>query len=226
MAMPISPQPLAVGEPSPALKESIQNPTNQITYATRLYQSKAAANLNQTQLKPIELVHGVPTIQFSMDERMEFSKEEGLHQAIVVKQSSNVPDLPTMRTILPKNFGIKGQVLIGQLAPRQLLVRADQHEDFVNSLARAVQYFNHNGKEHQIRVFPWSVGFNGNEETTKAIVWISFPKLPTELFAKNVLLSIASAVCKPIAIDKATQIKSRPCTARVKVILDLLDNLP
>lgn len=31
---------------------------------------------------------------------------------------------------------------------------------------------------------------------------------------------------KPIAIDKATQVKSRPSTARVKVILDLLDKLP
>lgn len=140
MAAPISPQPLAVGEPSPPLKESIQNHPNQIKYDARLYQSKLAANLNKTQLKPIELVHGVPTIQFSMDERMEFAKEEGLHQAIVMKQSSNVLDLPTMRTILPKLFCIKGQVLIGQLAPRQLLVRTDQHEDFVNSLARAVQY--------------------------------------------------------------------------------------
>ncbi|KAG5619097.1 hypothetical protein H5410_018921 [Solanum commersonii] len=31
---------------------------------------------------------------------------------------------------------------------------------------------------------------------------------------------------KPIAIDKASQIKSRPSTARVKVILDLMEKLP
>ncbi|XP_049378180.1 vacuolar-processing enzyme-like [Solanum stenotomum] len=47
-----------------------------------------------------------------------------------------------------------------------------------------------------------------------------------DLFAKKSLLSIASAVGKPIAIDKATQIKSRPSTARVKVILDLMEKLP
>ncbi|KAH0723047.1 hypothetical protein KY289_006091 [Solanum tuberosum] len=35
-----------------------------------------------------------------------------------------------------------------------------------------------------------------------------------------------SAVGKPIAIDKATQIKSRPSTTRVKVILDLMEKLP
>lgn len=46
------------------------------------------------------------------------------------------------------------------------------------------------------------------------------------LFAMRSLLSIASAVGKPIAIDKATQLKSRPSTAKVKVILDLMNKHP
>lgn len=157
---------------------------------------------------------------------MEYAKEEGLHQAIVVKLSSNAPDLITLRNVLPKLFGIKGPVLIGQLAHRQLLVRVDQHDDFVNSLARSLKYFKYNGKEHQIRIFPWSLDFNVNEETTKAMVWILLPNLPTELFAMKALLPIASVAGKPIAIDKATQTKSRPSTARVKVILDLMHKLP
>ncbi|KAG5573243.1 hypothetical protein H5410_063009 [Solanum commersonii] len=57
-------------------------------------------------------------------------------------------------------------------------------------------------------------------------VWISLPRLSPDLFAKRSLLSIASAVGRPIAIDKATQDKTRPSTARVKVILDLMDKLP
>ncbi|WMV19712.1 hypothetical protein MTR67_013097, partial [Solanum verrucosum] len=58
------------------------------------------------------------------------------------------------------------------------------------------------------------------------MVWISLPNLSTDLFAKKSLLSIALEVGKPIAIDKATQIKSRPSTTRVKVILDLMKKLP
>lgn len=46
------------------------------------------------------------------------------------------------------------------------------------------------------------------------------------LFAKKSLMSIASAEGKPVAIDKATQEKSRPSTTRVKVEHDLLGNLP
>ncbi|WMV06725.1 hypothetical protein MTR67_000110 [Solanum verrucosum] len=42
----------------------------------------------------------------------------------------------------------------------------------------------------------------------------------------NIIEAQASAVGKPIAIDKATQIKSRPSTVRVNVILDLMEKLP
>ncbi|WMV19704.1 hypothetical protein MTR67_013089 [Solanum verrucosum] len=58
------------------------------------------------------------------------------------------------------------------------------------------------------------------------MVWISLPNLSPDLFAKKSLLSIASDVGKPIAIDKATQIKSRPITTRVKVILAVMKKLP
>ncbi|KAG5615910.1 hypothetical protein H5410_015734 [Solanum commersonii] len=59
-------------------------------------------------------------------------------------------------------------------------------------------------KEHQCRVFPWSIGYNPKEEMTLAVVYISLLNLSPDLFAKKSLLSIASAVGKPIAIDKAT----------------------
>lgn len=59
-----------------------------------------------------------------------------------------------------------------------------------------------------------------------AVTWISLPNLSADFFAMRSLLSIASVVGKPIAIDKATQTKSRPNTPRVKVILDLLDKHP
>lgn len=59
-----------------------------------------------------------------------------------------------------------------------------------------------------------------------AAVWISLSSLPPELFARRALMSIAAAVGKPISIDKATQLRSRPSTVRVKVILNILDKHP
>ncbi|PHU08825.1 hypothetical protein BC332_20685 [Capsicum chinense] len=71
-----------------------------------------------------------------------------------------------------------------------------------------------------------TIGFNPREETSKAFVWILFPNLPPELFAKQSLLPVALAAGKPIAVDKAIQEKSRHSTARVKLELDLLAKLP
>ncbi|KAH0757597.1 hypothetical protein KY290_021090 [Solanum tuberosum] len=159
-----------------------------------------------------------------MEERQDFMIEEGLHQAMVFKLSHGAPDLKVLRSILPKHLGTKDNCLIDLLAPRQLLLRFDQYEDYVLALSRSVNYLLYNGEEHQCRVFSWSIGYNLKEETTLAVVWISLPNLSPDLFAKKSLLSIASAVGKPIAIDKATQIKSRPSTARVKEIV--YDNLP
>ncbi|KAG5588148.1 hypothetical protein H5410_048582 [Solanum commersonii] len=144
----------------------------------------------------------------------------------MVFKLSHVLDLNVLRSILPKHLGTKGNCLIGLLAPRQILLRFDLYEDYVLVLSRSVNYLLYNGEEHQCRVFPWSIGYNPKEETTLAVIWISLPNLSPDLFAKKSLLSIASAVGKPIAIDKATQIKSRPSTARVKVILDLMEKLP
>ncbi|KAG5600333.1 hypothetical protein H5410_031703 [Solanum commersonii] len=150
----------------------------------------------------------------------------GLHQAMVFKLSHGAPNLNVLRSILPKHLGTKGICLIGLLGPRQILLRFDQYEDYVLALSSSVNYLLYNGEEYQCRVFPWSIGYNPKEETTLAVVWISLPNLSPNLFAKKSPLSIASVVGKPITIDKDTQIKSRPSTARVKVILDLMEKLP
>ncbi|KAK4376889.1 hypothetical protein RND71_003185 [Anisodus tanguticus] len=50
-------------------------------------------------------------------------------------------------------------------------------------------------------------------------------ELPPNLFARDVILSIASAVGRPIVVDKATHDRTRPGTARVKVEVELLREL-
>ncbi|KAG5604161.1 hypothetical protein H5410_025653 [Solanum commersonii] len=173
-------------------------PPQTTTYATifnsNTINPKQSALINsKTIVKSIEIIHGEPTITFSMEKRQDFMIEEGLHQAVVFKLSHGAPDLKVLRSILPKHLGTKGNCLIGLLAPRQILLRFDLYEDYVLALSCSVNYLLYNGEGHQCRVFPWSIEYNPKEETT-------------------------SAFGKPIAIDKATQIKSRPSTARVKFV--------
>ncbi|KAH0687914.1 hypothetical protein KY290_019577 [Solanum tuberosum] len=187
-----SPQHMAVGEPNTS-----SNP--EATYAAPLNSVQTGQNLKTTKLKSIDIIHGEPTITFTVEEINQYTMEEGLHQALVFKFSQDPINMQEVRKLLPIQLGTQ---------------------------AKTVQYLSYNGLQKQFRVFPWTIGFNPKEETSRAFVWISFPNLPPELFAKQSLLSIASAAGKPIAIDKATQDKSRPSTARVKVEIDLLANLP
>nr|XP_033512783.1 uncharacterized protein LOC117277460 [Nicotiana tomentosiformis] len=58
------------------------------------------------------------------------------------------------------------------------------------------------------------------------MAWISFPGLLPTFFVKEVLFSIASAVGKTMHLDMATINKTRLSCARVKVLVDLLGELP
>nr|ABI34281.1 hypothetical protein SDM1_22t00011 [Solanum demissum] len=76
-------------------------PPQTTTYAT-LFNSitinpKQSALINsKTIVKSIEIIHGEPTITFSMEERQDFMIEEGLHQAVVFKLSHGAPDLKVL----------------------------------------------------------------------------------------------------------------------------------
>ncbi|XP_070019834.1 uncharacterized protein [Nicotiana sylvestris] len=58
------------------------------------------------------------------------------------------------------------------------------------------------------------------------MAWISFLGLLPTFFVKECLFSLASAVGKPLHLDMATINKTRPSCARVKVLVDLLVDLP
>ncbi|XP_070044637.1 uncharacterized protein [Nicotiana tomentosiformis] len=120
-------------------------------------------------------------------------------------------------------FDVQGRCNIGLLEYRHLLVRFDLYNDYVQLLSRSTGYVKAKGNEFFFRTFPWTLGFNPKEETSMAVVWISFPGLPPNIFAKRSLLSIASAMGKALAVDMETQERTRPSATRVRVILDLLD---
>ncbi|KAH0689957.1 hypothetical protein KY289_017315 [Solanum tuberosum] len=77
-----------------------------------------------------------------------------------------------------------------------------------------------------MRTFKWDPMFDLEEETTMAVVWISFPSLPPNFFCEEAIFSLAAAVRKPMQVDVATKNKTRPSCARVKVEVDLLGEFP
>lgn len=52
-------------------------------------------------------------------------------------------------------------------------------------------------------------------ETTIAPIWVFFPSLPSFLFTKEAIFSLASGIGSPLKLDKATDTLNHPSRARV-----------
>lgn len=223
MAAVISPQPLVVGEIDLNISATDLKKGMKPSFAAVTNPKQIQINL---ELFKVNFDQEVPKIVFTMEDVNNFTREEGLLQAVVVKFSYGRPELSEVRRTFSSLFDVKGHCIIGHLDYRHLLVRFDLFNDYVQFISKSIGYLKSKGDDYLCRTFPWTFGFNPKEETSMAVVWISLPGLPPNLFAKRSILSIASAVGKPLAIDKATQDRSRPSAARVKVILNLLDKHP
>lgn len=72
----------------------------------------------------------------------------------------------------------------------------------------------------------WDPCFDPDEETPIAVACILFSGLLPDLFNKESVFSLASAVGKLLAVDMATNNQTRPSCARMKVRIDLLRDFP
>ncbi|KAK4346141.1 hypothetical protein RND71_036317 [Anisodus tanguticus] len=176
--------------------------------------------------KPITYLHGEPTIRFTNQEVASMVEQQDLKYAVVGKFSHGLPSIAFLRTAIPKQCSLKAEVNIGLLHNRHVLIRCSIEEDYVTLMSRPNFWIKENSKSYLMRTFKWDIWFTPEEETSMAVIWLSFPNLPPNFYVPSILFSIASAVGKPIAIDAATLNKTRPSCARVKVEADLLQEHP
>ncbi|KAG5585127.1 hypothetical protein H5410_045561 [Solanum commersonii] len=151
---------------------------------------------------------------------------EDLQFAVIGKFSYGWPEIQELRRLIPKQCELKGDVNIGLISNRYVLIRTTLLEDYVTLLSKPQFYITQNYWSYPMRTFKWDPMFDPEEETSIAIAWISFSTLPPNFFGKEAIFSLASAVGKPLQVDMATQNKTRPSCARVKVEVDLMGYFP
>ncbi|KAK4348315.1 hypothetical protein RND71_031070 [Anisodus tanguticus] len=175
-------------------------------------------------LKPIVYLYGEPTIRFERKEVEVMIHHQDLTLAIVGKFSHGWPIL--LSRMPSKAMWIEGEVRIGLLCDRHVLIRCSIVEDFDTLMSRQTFEIKEKNRPYLMRTFKWDVSFNPSEESRYAYGWISFPGLSPHYYGESTLFSLAAAVGSPIAIDAATLNKTRPSCARVKVKFDLLKSHP
>lgn len=77
-----------------------------------------------------------------------------------------------------------------------------------------------------MRTLKWDPMFNPDKEISTVIACISFPTLSPIFFGEEVVLSLTSAIGKPLQVDLATKNLTIPRCARIKVEVDLLGEFP
>ncbi|WMV10147.1 hypothetical protein MTR67_003532 [Solanum verrucosum] len=179
-----------------------------------LRQSTRIKQYTEKYLKPVNLLHGEPMVVFDSKDLETFITEENLKYALIAKFSHGRPELPDLRKILPQQLGFKGECNIGLLESRHVLLRFTLKEDYIAIFSKTSRSIKFAGTVIPFKIQKWTPSFSPMEETSIAMAWISFPSLPCQYFARNALFSMASAVGQPLDVDRATNDKTRPSTAR------------
>ncbi|XP_049359160.1 uncharacterized protein LOC125823817 [Solanum verrucosum] len=194
--------------------------TGEMSYATTLQPTMTTRA--PVPIKPSSLLHGEPKVIWEEEKVCQMIVNEDLEYAVVGKFSYRWPDIQELRKIIPKQCELKGDVNIGLLCNRYVLIWASRMEDYVNLLSKPIFYIAHRNWYYPMRTFKWDPFFDPLEEMSIAVAWISLPVLPPNFFGKETIFLIAAAVGKPLQVDTATSNKTRPSCARVKVEVDLM----
>ncbi|MCD7454483.1 hypothetical protein HAX54_024975 [Datura stramonium] len=89
-------------------------------------------------------------------------------------------------------------------------------EDYTNMILKGAYYITcKEGYSYLMRTLIYDTNFKEEEETTKAMAWISFSKLLPTFYGKESLFSLASVVGSLLQLDQATINQTRPSCTRV-----------
>ncbi|KAL0299873.1 UNVERIFIED_CONTAM: hypothetical protein Sangu_3151200 [Sesamum angustifolium] len=134
---------------------------------------------------------GEPGIIYSPEETAELAAR--LKFALVGKFSHGLPNLNFLRIRIVK-LGLKGNVTVGRLNFKHVLIRLSNEEDFSRIWLRGEWTFD----SFHMRVFKWTPNFDPQIESPIAPVWIRLPALPVHLFEKNALFTLTTKIGKPL----------------------------
>ncbi|KAH0650566.1 hypothetical protein KY284_030478 [Solanum tuberosum] len=174
-------QPLS-GEIGP-ITQGITN-TNGLP-CTITYANKVKAKSSQympVPMKQVAYLHGEPRIIWEEKEVEQMIINEDLQFAVIGKFSYGWPDIQDLRRLIPKQCELKGDVNIGLLSNRYVLIRTTLLEDYVTLLSKPQFYITKNHWSYPMRTLKWDPMFNPEEETSIVIAWISFPSPPLPQF--------------------------------------------
>ncbi|KAL0907645.1 hypothetical protein M5K25_022065 [Dendrobium thyrsiflorum] len=141
--------------------------------------------------------------------------------SLVGKFSSHRPSLEAIRKFF-FNLKLKGEFSVTVLEAKNVLIKLADDLDYCRVFAHRSYFINN----CYMRLIKWSPSFDVDVESPVVPIWVSFPNLRPHLFSPRILQGLGSIIGRPLKIDQATSVGSRPSVARILVELDVSKQHP
>ncbi|XP_059281415.1 uncharacterized protein LOC132035126 [Lycium ferocissimum] len=192
-----------------------------INYAMAI-QNPAIPNPSHSQfgnpeVKARSTIHnGVPAVLFKAKDYYELMALEFKYM-LVGKFIKTRPQLDKIRSKFAEKISIKGTCKIGAFNYRTVFLDFDKEEDFKNVwYRRSVEI------ERQVMWFEkWSPHSKPDEDSPIVPVWVLLPELPFHCHSWNYIKQIVRPAWIPLSSDLATDHRTRPSMAKVRLEVDL-----
>ncbi|XP_028548442.1 uncharacterized protein LOC114578970, partial [Dendrobium catenatum] len=167
----------------------------------------------------VSTFRGMPSLWISDDEILALAVP--FQFSLVGFFPSKRPSLDYIRKFF-FNLKLNGEVSVTLLDSSHILIKLENDLDYCRIFChRSYLVFN-----CFMKLTKWSPSVDIGVESPVIPIWVSFPSLRPHLFAPKILHGLASIFGKPLKIDSATSLGSRPSLARVLVKLDITKSYP
>ncbi|KAL0919993.1 hypothetical protein M5K25_009089 [Dendrobium thyrsiflorum] len=120
------------------------------------------------------------------------------------------------------NLKLNGEASVTLLDHLHVLIKLENDLNYYKVFCHR-SYLVHNC---YMKLTKWSPLLDVGVESLVIPIWVSFPQLRPHLYSPRILHDLASIFSKPLKIDNATSVGSRPPVARVLVEIDITKTYP
>ncbi|XP_020674745.1 uncharacterized protein LOC110093997 [Dendrobium catenatum] len=167
----------------------------------------------QEDLRP-STFRGLPSLWVSDEEIRDFAVP--FRFSLVGFFPSKRPPLDAIQKFF-FNLKLNGEVSITVLDSTHILIKLSNDLDYCRVFChRSYLVFN-----CFMKLTKWSPTLDIGVESPIIPIWVSFPHLRPHFFAPRILFGLGELFGKPLKIDEATSVGSRPSNARVLVEIDI-----